>query len=439
MNINSYNQYPGSSPIDKQTRHKEFIPEEINIYNTENINILDIEVIAKLYRIAVRENENITNEELVALNSIKKKIDFEIKNIKNETTGIIAFFKYFFNQKLKSKKQCQMSRLELLGLEFDKKLNNLAKTTLKINTPVLDQTSSLTPAALPQKQENNDNLIPLALTSSFAPPPPPPPLLDRKNLSPEERHLQKETRRLAAKLKARAHPDTFYITTPHKNAAKIDMKIEELEQDVQILSKKIIKNEIIGDLANIKKMISKKEAQIERRKEQLKGSVKVVIANLTNEEFLSKIKNYTNEELKILLGLLYNRKENTPEQQKYHAENKDLIDGILKDWATLSASESGKAFLTHATDWQKYVGTYTHCFISLLKRRLLPNEHHDHLQEPTYVIRPFHSPEEASASTKKLEILEKNPSTRPNLQKSFIGPQDMLTELKNRFKGRKIA
>ena len=209
-------------------------------------------------------------------------------------------------------------------------------------------------------------------------------------LPPEEQHVLSEKKKLANKLKERSSPEKFYIITPPKDETKLDKKRQELEFEIHAFETMIAKKQVQERAQKtLENMITKKKADLAGITEELKGSVQTIKSGTL--QFAEKMRSYTNEECKILIGILYEGKVPTKNHQCYnnYIKNSKLVEDVLKDWSELSTSESGKAFLAHEKEWRKYVSMNTFGIIDTLRRRMLPEKNIDYLKEPVYKIPPY--------------------------------------------------
>ena len=422
-----------------------------NLQNLENVDSFgtDLETIRKIGHFILKNKEQgMSPETWVKLDQYEKKLNNEIRKIKSETSGIAAFFRYFFfNSKEKNEKLNQLQYMEALRNFIDankismqhvrgelafpakekipadkaqKELidehnepeapkaaplpepRKLSSQILGVLTDTIGRISNLIPEENPQTPE--------ALTSDFLPPPPgappPPPMHVAENvkiLSPEEKYYQLQTKKIENQLKERANPAKFYIVNAPKDQAKLEQRKKDLETDIQRWTQ-VTKTDL-SDLAQ--RTIEEKKKAIERIDEELKGTIQPI--NISMAGFKEKIRQYTNEELKLLIGMLFDGQVPTEDHPNFttYKNNKDLLDGIFRDWKQLSKGVSGQAFLVHQQEWSRYLGTNIFGVIDTLRKRNLSDKHVEYMKETKYEIPPY-SAEKKPGQRK--EILQKEPA-----------------------------
>ena len=88
---------------------------KINSRNVESLNITDRETMAKVCHFVINHLNRLTGDEEASLIALKYRLDAQIQSIKNDTTGIIAFFRYFFCPEEKAEKKRQVEYFETLS------------------------------------------------------------------------------------------------------------------------------------------------------------------------------------------------------------------------------------------------------------------------------------------------------------------------------------
>jgi hypothetical protein len=236
-----------------------------------------------------------------------------------------------------------------------------------------------------------------AKLNAGGPPPPPTPhvtgsMIQKSamtpKLTPEQAHIQSWQKKLDRQLETRANPSKFYVTNPPKDQVKMEARQKELESEVQTLMglRKALPESAQSTMDTL---IGKKKDEIAKITEDLKGTS--VPAKPNSLEFKEKIKEYTNEELRVLIAIAFDGKTPDHSHPSYNVyeNNQGLVDGILQDWKKLAQGTNGKAFLSNQEGWKGYLGYNLFGFVDTLRRRALPEKNFDRLAEPSYEIPPF--------------------------------------------------
>lgn len=249
-----------------------------------------------------------------------------------------------------------------------------------------------------------------------APTPPPMPGMAGKAatpLTPEEKHLNAEKRKLERLLKERANPECFYILAPPTNEAKLEIEKNGLKELVAVL-KKYPEPELLR----------RKETELKRIEDQLLPVKRLLKYGEQTDliQFKGKIAKYTNEELRILIGIEFDGKKPNASHPFYpfYMNNQAMLDKIFADWKKLSTGEKGKVFLQHKEEWKRSLNTNFSGVLATLKNRLLPEKNKERLKEPIYEIAPFGAKKGAGGGlTKVSPAAEKTeaPSMMEELQK----------------------
>lgn len=406
--------------------------EKINFSSVAKQNI-NIDVVSKVSNFIVLSSKKdiYEKEQLFGLGQLDQKLEREIQEIKSDTTGFLAFFRYLFHSTAKAQKELLVERMSMLRdfidqvikaqpqiIEEEEQSNEEelkgkqevsevaaakpASADVKA-TEATDIPAAPPPPPMPSPKFPFPPPIPFDLDDAAVPPappvpplplkkmgapgapPPPPPLMTAssqgKLLSEEEKYQALEQGKLDKKLKERANPITmFYVMTPPKDEQKLLIEKQKLEKDIK---------KIKGLLPVDDTWLKEKETELKNVNERLDPELKPI--NSKDSEFAKKIANYTNDELKFLIGLIYGGKApaKTHPSHVYYEQNQELLDDIFGEWDQLKESASGKSFLLNEADWKKYLGMNLFGVITTLKKRNLPVAHKDHLEEPSYKIVPF--------------------------------------------------
>ncbi|MBS4164216.1 hypothetical protein PRO82_001534 [Candidatus Protochlamydia amoebophila] len=239
-------------------------------------------------------------------------------------------------------------------------------------------------------------------------PPPPPgsglvqPKVAVPKLSPQELHNIGQERRLDRLLKERADPTPLFKFSPPSNAKEIEGELKALERIAREL------RETMPEYAK------KLDLEIEEKSKALKGAAAPVLAlNLINfdvpayyPDFIRHAKKLTNHEIKFVLGQYFGGKvppeDNAVLYLKYK-DNKDLLDDIFANWATISSGKMAEAFGKHSDQWNSFIRVIgVSGFVALLSHRLKGNYKDrkymgDDGVEPQYKPEPFDPNKKAAA------------------------------------------
>ena len=148
--------------------------------------------------------------------------------------------------------------------------------------------------------------------------------------------------------------------------------------------------------------LKKKEAALAKIEEDLKPVERLLkFAEAKDKsQFAEKMTKYTNDELRLLLGLAFNGKKpdaSHPYYKSYEAD-KGLFDAIFADWNKLSKGESGKEFMKHEAEWKRNLESNFSGILATMKGRLIAQGKLVHLDEPSYEIKPFVEKEQERAA-----------------------------------------
>lgn len=422
-----------------------------------------------------------------------EKLNLKAKQIREETLGFKAFFRYLFRSTEKEAKRTYATRMETLAESITtyiqehirERLNRKRSTLQSIpedqnkkalsqdQNPPKKQVEQLT-APLEVSSSNSEavtsNVLsvpvplmadppsnpPLTLSSGVnseaiavpdpvptedipVPPPmdeasdaPPPPPMDgdpvvavKPRLTPEELHKQSEERRLTNELNKRADPNRFYEITPPSNAS-------ELQKDLDKYQELLGSSYILQD--SVRATI---ESWAAERRAALAGSLRAI--GSSDADFEERIVQYTNEELKILMGILFlfddgchRPSEQHPNHVNY-SRNKRIYDEVFGDWENLAASKSGQAFLKHQENWQRYLSPNISGVIRILERRNIEKpkngkkDNPQRLEDPQskYTPRPYNP--EMIRKREPLRVVH-NSSNRGSLleQLKSVNPSTLL-------------
>lgn len=366
----------------------------------------------------------IDNDELVSLGRLDYKLETEIKWIKGNTTGFLAFFRYLFRPKQRTDLEQLAQRMH----DLRNFINNVKKAkperskveeskpaSEKDKPLVKDDPKAVEDGAAAPADPSIANLLlgdvppsgpahtdaPQAGDAPIAPPPPPPPGIappppmpkaktKEAELSPEQKYMAEQKKRLEDKRKNRAKPNMFNVSVTNKDEAKLQKDKAKFER-VLASYQRCALGEDDADVIFVKDELKKIEDQLvpEQRPISFKHS-----------DFKGKIANYNNDELALLVGMLFDGKvpdESHPNHSNYIG-NKELMDSIFQDWDRLSKGDTGKLFLTHADEWKKYLSVNLFGVVETLKNRRLPIGNKEHLAEPKHEIVPYAERKAAKAA-----------------------------------------
>lgn len=362
-----------------------------------------------------------------------------VKQIKEETTGFLAFFRYLFRREERNIKLEYADGMEKLS-DFFKKIKSISfpvkapeemrpetrdvgvmtEPVEEIVEPkakveqreevVLSQPSELnsigtseTPLAPPIEAGPDAPLmeegIPPAPSEDGAPPPPPDmPAISLPTLTPEEQYIKGETKKLQRKLEERSDPKNLYIITPAKNENDLLKQQAGLQEDIETFQELLLGDLATSPRSTVKRRLESKQQSLEKVIEELKGTLKPI--GKDDPSFEEKMSKYTNEELKILIGMLFIDEVNIEkaEQEKVprthlnyasYSNNHKSLDDIFSNWKTLSEGQSGQAFLKHKEEWQRYLVANIYGVIKTLKSRNLSPTSSFYLPEPSYTIQHY--------------------------------------------------
>lgn len=393
-----------------------------------DLDLNKIDTIRKLEEI-IKQNGNRFQEQVSK--PFAEKLQNKVIEIKRNTTGLIAWFRYLFRRALQAEKLQQAAALEnlrdlILGLpkpetysplqsdrqESDEEMDDTGsssgsdspKNTHGISTTSSDLSDDIDPPATPIG-------IPPPPPPPGAPPPPPPPgsntpaskekgltNVTAKNtpvLTPEQKYLQSEQKKLDNKLAVRANPEKFYKMTPPANKKELDRLIGDKLVNIEAW-KRILRSKDHESKETAEEMIANETKILAKLVEESESSLAPIRAS--SSEFKEKVVHYTNDELKILLIIYFLEKDNVNgyilRKQSYEKNasyiNEDyteLFEEMFAEKNRLLQTKSGIAFLAHMDEWQRYMNnTSITGFLTMLKsrkRRIKPT------LEPIYEITPY--------------------------------------------------
>ena len=414
------------------------------------------------------------------LNALRKEVKNEITYIRNKTTGIIAWFRFLFRseekkelKELADELESVQSFIESLKIKFKSGKGKDTTDVLKDTTDILSEPEQepevkkeVAQSDEPAAQHEVIQLgAPPPPSSLFAPPPPPaavfgapppppppsfgapppppapafggpppppppggmapPPPVGGKAaplaqpLTAAEKHVNAQKKKLERDLQERANPGAFKISSPPKNEAALDARKQELEDDI-----KHIKTQPNVDAAWLKK----KEAALAKIEEDLKPVEKLLkFADAKDKsQFAEKMTKYTNDELRLLLGLAFGGKKpeaSHPYYNSYKAEQ-GLFDAIFADRDQLSDGASGKEFMKNEEEWKRNMDSNFSGVLATMKGRLIPQGKLGHLDEPSYEIKPYVEKQKGAAGAAE----KKQPSPAP----SQTGGLSMMEEMQQK-------
>ena len=202
------------------------------------------------------------------------------------------------------------------------------------------------------------------------------------NRSAEEKYLASEKNKLERNLNERADPRVFYVETPPKNARDLNERKQELMRDIGKIQSLIPTDDV---------WLKEKQKALTNIEAQLKPQLRLLQYAFQKDEFIGRAAKYTNEELRIIIGIMFDGK--TPERSHpaypLYVLNQELLDKIINDWQQLAEGEKGRIFLRHQDEWKRNLNSNRFGFISILRRRMLPEKNTESLREPTYEITPY--------------------------------------------------
>lgn len=396
-------------------------PEAINFYALTEGNI-NLDTVTKVTNyLAI--NKNITDQDLVNLKLLNKILGYEIKAIKSDTEGIKGFLRYLFSPAQRAKQEQLAERMTMLRDfigQISKAKPEKPKAVEENKPGLIDELTEVIgkrPKPMPvlrkveKKQEEEAPPIKLqeqpttvslqvqdeTVAVNIPPPPggmplPPPPIGLSKppvKLTPEEQYMKGEQSKFERLLKDRATPKMFYTESTVPNEAKLISEQKELEEDIAFIKRQ----------PNIdQERLAKKQQMLEKNKEALTPQKRLVDSTKDKDKliFNEKIKKYTNEELKILIGFAFDGRvpETTNPRYAIYQRNRELMDDIFRNWDELSQGKSGQAFLPNQEEWGPYLNLNLFNTVNVLNKRLLPamkgdKPNKDYLPEPSYEIKPF--------------------------------------------------
>jgi hypothetical protein len=298
--------------------------------------------------------------------------------------------------------------------------------------PLADMIIGLPGFSLEKKPEEQTSLppeppsAPPPPSSDFAPPPPPPsgslPLVPL--ITAEEKYYQAQRKKIENQLLERADAKFLYMVSPPKDEAKLRDANKQIEKDIQ----KWTQVERGTNQQNLKTVaetaIEEKKKYLQKNEELLKGDLLPI--NFNTSEFQKKMQKYTNEELKLIIGMLFEGHPPATDHLNYsnYAANKELFDGIFNEWEQLSNKENAKLFLSHQKEWAKYLSTNIFGVIDILKRRNLSSPKNvNYLAEPSYAILSYVE-KKTTPQKEKIEAVKK-PTKKGN--------EDFLEGLKKKM------
>lgn len=234
----------------------------------------------------------------------------------------------------------------------------------------------------------------------------------------EKKWKEEEKLRLETEFKARTHPDIFstFEAPKSEEIAKINRQIALLEKDIVALQETLA-NKDLTNRTQLTTLLFEKREMLETLGLDLQGPKKLVRAN--SKELPMILAKYTNEELKIIIGMIFKGKRPQEGERFYYLyspairakreyayseeernnnsgdakvkkdildtnehnksrerdtqlnlSTRQLVDEILDNWETISNSPIGQAFLKHEQAWNKYLMDTNAPFIDLLLRRI---------------------------------------------------------------------
>lgn len=420
------------------------------------------------------------------LNELRKELKNEIKFIRNKTTGIIAWFRYLFRSEEKKELKELATEMEsvqnfILGLKIkfksaeEEKIEVLGEPeaeTMEEKAHLASNAGNaeIAPAAKKEEAKEEEPAVqqqpsteqpieeqvvqlgapppppmfgappPPPPPSAFpgvpppppaptfgGPPPPPPPggmappppvggkaAPPAKPLTAEEKYVNAEKKKLERNLQDRANPDTFNILAAIKDEAKLLAAKEVVEKDIGRIKK-----------LNDKPWLEEKEKELKRIEDQLVPEKRLLkyAAQADKSQFNEKMTRYTNDELRLLLGLAFDgiKPDAAHPYYKSYEGDKGLFDSIFADWDNLSKGENGKEFMKHQAEWKRNLESNFSGVLATMQGRLLAQGKLGHLDEPSYEIKPFVEKKAGAGGVKQ-------PSPAP----SKTGGLSMVEEMQQR-------
>lgn len=360
---------------------------------------------------------------------------FQCQQIEANTHGIWAFFQSIFNPNAYREQKALIDQMQNKCFLIEDIIRAIPSTEevqrenhQDIPHPVAFESGQLQTVDS-NKTENRDDSLSHPNSEGVAPPPPPPPappppslkgksLLSSSTpsavaiqpLTEEEKYFLLERQKRERNLKERANPDVFYLFLPPKNERDLCERKLELQDD-------LAQN-------GTEEWLQKKKKALEKVEEQL-IPIKTLLQYGNQQQrpdFNTKIAKYTNDELRIVIGIFFDGKEpnETDLNFTFYLFYRELLDGIFKNWQQLSCGETAQAFLSHADAWKRNLTMNRFGFITTLQRRLLPPRNRDYLPEPFYEILPYRTRRDTKSNRQEL--------APPNVMK------ELDDKLKNRLK-----
>ena len=186
---------------------------------------------------------------------------------------------------------------------------------------------------------------------------------------------------------ARANHSVFYIETAPPDARGLNERKQWFIKNIEFLKK-----------YNEPEYLHENEAELAKIEEQLKPQKKMLQYGNQQQraQFNEKIARYTNEELGILIGIMFDGKVPEPSHPAYslYEINRCLLDTVLKDWRKLSAGDKGQIFLSDKEEWQRILVQNRFGFVETLRRRMLPEKNKERLVEPAYEMAAYNKKKE---------------------------------------------
>ena len=373
-------------------RPQNAISDSLVLRRHEMINLRPREIISRVDELITEKVEASLEDpvQIFELGRLYGALEFKCEKIEAETTGIWAFFRYFFSSSALTEEKSLLQGMQMSRLLIDDVRASLERETEE----KLDKDGG--DVIQPEAEAEDNEPGP----SSAAPPPPPPPpppqsvsgrvgdttgSIDGKktdNRSAEEKHLASEKNKLERNLNERADPKVFYVETPPKNARELNERKQEVMKDIS----KIQSLNLPDDL-----WLKEKQKALANIEVQLKPQLKLLQYAFQKDEFIGRAAKYTNEELRIIIGIMFDGK--TPERShpayQLYVLNHELLDKIINDWQQLAEGEKGRIFLQHKEEWKRNLNSNRFGFILILRRRMLPEKNTESLREPTYEITPY--------------------------------------------------
>ncbi len=289
-----------------------------------------------------------------------------------------------------------------------------------IEASVAEEEGGIPDAPPPPDDSSIPDAPPPPDDSSIPDAPPPPPMLGTSTGAPtalkiqkkpeptleelKQKHEADEKKRLVDEAKARANPDFYKAFIPPE-----DKELRPLERQEVKLTEEI--EEIMAILANdqlpanvrtqMEKRLGKKQAELDSVKTAIRGQEKP-LRNLEDPGFAEKLAQLTDEELQVIVGMIFKGQkpeQDSPEYSRYSPAvipakdgeksyekaqreqselksriTKEALDDIFNRWSTISKSNTGLAFIGNEKEWEKYLGVSKGAFIETLVKRAITKE-----------------------------------------------------------------